>query len=200
MGVAGATKRRGTVNLMFMEGRKKTKSVRVFFALWPSEAGRAALAGWQPPLKQLCGGKAMRAETLHATLVFVGDVAEHRLEALQLAAQEVAGDPFELCWDEARYWGHNHIAYAAPRSTPEPLLQLVRQLEQALRRHRFRFDLRSYKAHVTLLRHAKWSDEPLPVLPAVDWPVREFALVQSLSDENGARYEVLARFPLSGLP
>jgi len=171
--------------------------MRVFFALWPGKAQREALAAWQGPLKKRCGGRAMRAETLHATLVFLGDVAQHRLEALKLAAQEVSGASLTLRLDQARYWGHNHIAYAAPGAVPELLGQLVSDLEQRLRRHRFRFDRRSYKPHVTLLRHAKWHDEPLPVMPPVVWRVRQFVLVQSLSDENGARYEVLARFPLA---
>ena len=181
-----------------MTRTNREKSVRVFFALWPNEAERAALASWQLPLKKLCGGRTMRADTLHATLVFLGDVAEHRLEALQLAAQEVAVAPFEVSFDTARYWGHNHIAYAAPVEAPELLRQLVSDLERALRRHRFRFDRRSYRPHVTLLRHAGWSDEPLPAMPRVAWRMRDFVLVQSLSDENGARYQVLARFPLAG--
>ncbi|HZW25420.1 MAG TPA: RNA 2',3'-cyclic phosphodiesterase [Gallionella sp.] len=172
--------------------------VRVFFALWPDAGECAALAAWLPPLRKLCGGKAMRADTLHATLVFLGDVAAHRLEALKLAAEEVGGEPFELGFDSARYWGHNHIAYAAPSVMPAPLPQLVLDLEERLRAHRFPFDSRDYKPHVTLLRHAQWRDEPLPEMPEVAWRVRDFVLVQSLSDDQGARYEVLARFPLAG--
>lgn len=168
---------------------------RVFFALWPDDAARAALAGWQPPLRQLCGGRAMLAENLHNTLVFLGNVAEHRLEALQLAAQEVEAERFDLRIDQARYWGHNHIVFAAPHETPPRLAKLAHDLEQSLGRHRFRFDRRDYKPHVTLLRHAKWTDEPLPGMPAVRWPVRDFVLVQSPS-EGESHYRVLARFPL----
>ena len=138
----------------------------------------------------------MRADTLHATLVFLGEVAQHRLEALQLAALEVTGGPFALRFDAARYWGHNHIVYAAPTEVPELLMQLVSELERALRRHRFRFEPRSYKPHVTLLRNARWSDDPLPAMLPVTWQVRDFVLVRSLSDEKGARYEVLSRIPL----
>ncbi len=175
-----------------------SSSVRVFFALWPNAAERAALAAWQPPLRKLCGGRAMRADTLHATLVFLGDVAAQRLEALKLAAQEVeaGGEGFVLRLDRARYWGHNHIAYASPSTVPDPLALLVERLECSLDRHRFRFDRRAWKPHVTLLRNAHWTDAPLPDLPPVEWLAREFALVQSLRDERGARYETLARFPL----
>ena len=149
------------------EGHRE-KSVRVFFALWPGKVERAALSAWRLPLHKQCNGRKMRPETLHATLVFLGNVPEHRLEALQLAAGEVSGKTFELRLDTARYWGHNHIVYAAPGQTPELLLQLVSELEHRLHLHSFRFDRRSYKPHVTLLRNAKWKDESLPAMPACD--------------------------------
>ena len=174
----------------------REKSVRVFFALWPDEAERTALAAWQPSLHKICGGSIMRDYTLHATLVFLGDVVTHRLEALQLAAQEVEEKTFELVLDAARYWGHNHLVYAAPRTVPPQLVQLVHDLEQCLTKHRFRFDKREYKPHVTLLRHAQWSDIPLPDMDKVVWQARSMALVQSAPDEQGANYRVLARFSL----
>lgn len=138
----------------------------------------------------------MPAHTLHVTLVFLGSVAPHRLEALQLAAQEVYDEAFELILDNARYWGHNRIVYAAPNSVPPQLVQLVHSLEQRLIAHRFTFDQRPYKPHITLLRHAQWSDTPLPEMPQVTWHAQSFALVQSQPDSQGARYQVLARFAL----
>jgi len=171
--------------------REHPSRVKVFFALWPNDDEREALSAWQPTLKKLCGGRAMRKQTLHTTLVFIGHIDADRLEALLLAAQEVVAQGFELRFDNARYWGHNHIAYAAPAQVPEQLLKLVDRLERSLRRHRFGFDQREYKPHVTLLRNAHWTDEPLPGLPPVRWRAGDFALVQSLSGE----YRVLARFP-----
>jgi RNA 2',3'-cyclic 3'-phosphodiesterase len=169
---------------------------RVFFALWPDAPEQAALSVWQQPLQALCGGRAMAAVKLHNTLVFLGNVELDRLEALKLAAQEVTGAGFQLVFDVARYWGHNHIVYAAPVTLPQHLGQLVQALEQSLLHHHFKFDPRSYKPHVTLLRHAQWTDSPLPALPPVRWQIRNFALVQSVSEGTGVRYEVLARIRL----
>lgn len=168
---------------------------RLFFALWPKAAERAALAVWQPTLQKLCGGRAMRPETLHCTLVFLGNVAAHRLEVLTLAAREVVMHPFTLELGAAHCWGHNRIVYAAPLSLPQELAGLVAGLEAALRRHGFHFDARDYQPHVTLLRHAGWTAAELLPMPVVRWHCRDFALVESLRDGNGARYEVLARFP-----
>lgn len=168
--------------------------VKVFFALWPTAAERNQLAEWQTPLNRLCGGRAMRGENLHNTLVFIGNVEQSRLEALQLAALEVSAECFELCFEEARYWGHNRIVYAAPGHVPQHLAQLVSALEQRLTMHRFKFDLREYKPHVTLLRKASWTDAPLPKMHPVCWQIQDFALVQSMLQGGAASYQVLARF------
>ena len=143
----------------------------------------------------------MRGETLHNTLVFIGEVELYGLEVLQLAAQEVGGEGFELRFDEARYWGHNHIVYAAPRQVPQQLAQLADALEQRLAAHRFKFASHhlvshEYKPHVTLLRNAHWSDAPLPAMQPVSWQIRDFALVQSAPRGGLMDYRVLARFPL----
>lgn len=171
--------------------------VKVFFALWPDAAERRVLAEWQTPLQRLCGGRAMHGETLHNTLVFIGHIELSRLEALWLAAQEVSAACFGLCFDAARYWGHNHIVYAAPGHVPQQLAQLVNALEQRLTMHRFKFEQRAYKPHVTLLRNAHWSDDPLPEMQPVCWQIQDFALVQAVHQDGLASYRVLARFALS---
>ncbi|MDP2761077.1 MAG: RNA 2',3'-cyclic phosphodiesterase [Sideroxyarcus sp.] len=169
---------------------------RLFFALCPNAAERAALAAWQAPLQELCGGKVMRPDILHCTLVFLGEVAEQHVQALCLAAREVDFHSFELDLTTAHFWGHNHIVYAAPDAVPPALNTLVFNLECALRKQRFRLERHPYQPHVTLLRHALWSDAPLPVLPRVRWQINDFALVQSLSDEQGAHYKLLSHFPV----
>ena len=179
-----------------MSNPPENPAARVFFALWPTAAEREQLAAWQKPLKRLCGGRAMRGETLHTTLVFVGQIEFGRIEALRLAAQQVSGESFELCFDEARYWGHNRIVYAAPRHTPQQLAQLVEALEQRLTGHRFNFDRHEYRPHVTLLRDAHGSDAPLPAMQPVSWRISDFVLVQSAPHDGIADYRVLARFPL----
>jgi 2'-5' RNA ligase len=170
--------------------------IKVFFALWPSASERSRLAAWQAPLVSHCGGRATRVETFHCTLVFLGDIAQSRLESLQLAAQEVHGQGFELRLSVARYWGHNHIVYAAPAEAPNLLGRLVTALEQSLSKHGFKFDQRGYRPHVTLIRKAQWQDIPLPDMRQVGWHIDDFALVQSRSRHGVADYRVLARFPL----
>lgn len=157
------------------------------------------MAAWQAPLERLCGGRVMRGEMLHVTLAFLGAVEQARLEALQLAAQEVVASRFVLRFDRACYWGHNHIVYAAPSRVPQGLGQLVDALLERLATHRFAFDAREHKAHVTLLRNARCHDVPIPQMDPVYWEVRDFALVQSVNQHGLSEYRVLARIPL-GFP
>lgn len=182
-----------------MKRTEKEPTFKLFFALWPNAAECAALGAWQPALRELCGGDIMLSDTLHATLVFLGEVAVHRLGALRLAAQETPFRSFDLCLSSARYWGHNHIVYASPDAVPAALSRFVQDLQGNLRKRSFHFDARPYQPHVTLIRHGGWKEEVFPPMPPVCWQVRDFVLVRSLGAGRGARYEILARFVASEL-
>lgn len=172
----------------------ETPTLRLFFALWPGSAERSALARWQPALHALCGGRVMRPETLHLTLAFLGQVERARLAALQQTVREVSVPSFPLCLDTLRYWAHNRIVYAAPSAPPAALGRLAAELAERLRHAGWAFDARPFQPHVTLLRSARCPAVlPLPAAP-VHWAVHDMALVSSVRDEQGAHYEVLARF------
>lgn len=186
--------RAGIIILMQQRSTSSTRSpaAKVFLALWPSAVEREQLRQWQAPLLQTCGGRAMQADTLHCTLVFVGLVVPDELAVLQDTVQNIDVAAFDLWLDRVYYWGHNHIIYAAPSCVPQQMQQLVGRLEQQLTRIHIHFDRRSYQPHVTLLRNARCKDTPLPAVPAVCWRANEYSLVQST--QQG--YRVLANFPL----
>ena len=184
------------IKCVLMTQTNGIESVRVFFALWPSDTERSTLTEWQIPLKRLAGGRVMSADSLHATLVFIGGIDQSRLDALQLTASEVNMERFELRLAQAHYWGHNHIVYAAPDQMPVQLAHLVNTLETSLNRNHFQFDRHTFKPHITLLRHAHWTDQQLPQMQPINWLVEDFALVQSRTKPDVANYRVLARFPL----
>jgi 2'-5' RNA ligase len=171
------------------------RDARVFFALWPDASVRDALDRTARMLHRSCGGRVMRRENVHLTLVFIGDIAVERLDELKSVAGAVAGRSFEFVLDQLGYWRHNRIVWAAPQSVPGPLREIVAALESGLKQAGYGFDRRPYAPHLTLLRNAR---EPR-VLPALDvpWPVSDFALVQSVRDEHGSRYQVIASWPLA---
>jgi RNA 2',3'-cyclic 3'-phosphodiesterase len=169
---------------------------RIFFALWPDTAVRDRLYRVAQAAHRGSGGRLMRRTNLHQTLVFLGTVADARVARAEAAAAGINAPPFKLEFGTTGYWRRNRIIWAAPDATPQPLSALVDALEDRLAQAGFGFDRRPYSAHVTLVRDAR-APTLLPPM-RFDWPVREFALVESGRDPHGVAYRVIARWPLSG--
>lgn len=134
-----------------------------------------------------------RADTIHLTLAFLGEADPERAAA---AASGVRAPRHELPIEQARYWPHNHIVWAGPWEMPPALAALAQSLGSALAKSGFELEERAFHAHVTLIRKAR-AKGALPLLPAVAWPVEDFALVRSELAAEGARYSVLERFALT---
>jgi RNA 2',3'-cyclic 3'-phosphodiesterase len=159
--------------------------------LWPDAAVREKLYALAQSLHKVCGGRIMRRDNLHLTLVFLGDVARAEIPQLEALAQRRRSAGFDLKFGVTGWWRHNRIIWAAPAATPESLRELVAALERALKFEGFKFDLRSYVPHITLVRDA-CAPTALPPL-AFDWQVGEFALVECARGARGHEYRVLAR-------
>ena len=169
---------------------------RLFFALWPDTAVRDELYRAAQAAHDGSGGRCMRRDNLHQTLVFVGSVAAERIAGLEAAAAAIVVPAFKLEWGTTGYWRHNRIIWAAPGAMPLPLIELVGALECVLAGAGIEYDDRPYRAHVTLVRDAR-APAVLPPL-RFDWPVREFALIESSRDPRGLAYRPIARWPLAG--
>lgn len=156
--------------------------MRLFFASWPPPAAAQQLVCWAREAQRDCGGRAAREDTIHLTLAFLGDAEP---EAALAAARQVRGAASSFVLTEARYWAHNRIVWVGPEECPAALAALARDLGEE----------REFAAHVTLIRKVR-APKRLPALPALEWPVREFVLVNSELQPEGPRYEVLERFAL----
>jgi len=159
--------------------------MRLFFALWPPRDTALALERWA----QAVEGRRTAADRIHLTLAFLGEADADKARA---AALRVQAGAFRLPLEEARHWSHNGIVWAGPHRAPPELMLLVEALQVELYREAFILERRPFAAHVTLVRKAE-APGPLPALPRVAWPAREFALVSSA----GGAYRTLERFALS---
>lgn len=179
--------------------RQRPEQARVFFALWPDEAVRRVLGGSAQDCARRLGGRAMRPETLHLTLAFIGDVALERLPALQAVGAGVACEAFSLDLDRLGFWAHNGIVWAGSRRSPAGLTQLVHTLGEGLRQAGWPGELkagRTFVPHLTLVRNVGEKRPELPALPPVEWRCERFVLVRSRLSAAGAGYEVLAQWHL----
>lgn len=140
----------------------------------------------------------MRANNIHLTLVFLGSVELARLEVLRALASDVLAMPFTMILDRLGWWKHNRVVWAAPETTPDPLLSLVHQLQAGLRSEGFDFDDRPvYSPHVTLLRNARCDAVEWPPFKPLEWAANDFVLVRSVTLPEGATYEAIGRWPLA---
>jgi len=164
-------------------------TARLFFALWPDDAVRAALVDWATALRRECGGRPTRPGNLHMTLAFLGDTDLARVDELKRAAGGVTPRDFELAVDQPGYWKHNRIAWAGASADPPALVEMVDELRAALKAARFRFDAKPFVSHVTLLRKAR-APARMPALAPIVWRGSGFALIRSVPGPDGTEYAV----------
>jgi 2'-5' RNA ligase len=165
---------------------------RVFFALWPDDATRAAISRATRDAVRASGGRPIAKERLHVTVAFLGELTAAGLDSAR-AVPPIAVGPFELSLDAIGVWPESKILWLAPTAAPAALVELEARLWQALGEGGFHAEDRIYRPHVTLARRAR----PLEAaIEPVVFPVRELALVESFPEGRNVHYEVLERWPL----
>lgn len=167
---------------------------RMFLALWPSEEVRRALWEASGKLHKVWSGRRTKPDTLHMTLVFLGDVELARLDELRNVAASMDTHRFSLNLNHASCWRHNKVGFLSPQESPPELLQLVYGLEDNLEAAKFAFDERPYKPHLTLLRNTRCTTQ-VPLEP-IRWDIEEFVLAGSSTTDHGPSYQLLGRWPL----
>jgi 2'-5' RNA ligase len=146
-------------------------------------------------------------ETLHLTLVFLGNCPEPALEAADEGFQSLRAAPLALALDGFGLFGKDkpHTAYAALAPSPD-LARLQAKAETIARRAGCPLDARRFTPHITLgrfpppaLAEAMRLERAIATTPfrAGPWEMRELTLWQSHLTPKGSHYRVLARYPLA---
>jgi 2'-5' RNA ligase len=174
---------------------------RLFFALWPTDAVRAACANATRELKVRLqpGGSPSAPDRYHLTLLFLGDQVQAAHEAAAIeAARSVRAAPFMLTLDQAGSFRHPRAMpwWLGARRTPDGIAQLYERLREAMLRANAPIERMRFTPHLTVFR-ADRALPPTPIAP-IAWPVDEFVLVRSHFDQQPMRYELLGRWPLTG--
>lgn len=165
---------------------------RLFFALWPDEAVRSALAAALPPGLD---GRPVQRDNLHLTLVFLGSIDKETRACAERAVDDVACRPFDLAFDVAGYFPRPQVVWIAPTQLPPALAILVQSLRDALAPCRLALDPRPYRPHLTLARKVR-RRPGLPAIKPIAWPVTAFSLVESRSQPGGVCYVPLRAWRL----
>ncbi|MBE9567129.1 MAG: 2'-5' RNA ligase family protein, partial [Proteobacteria bacterium] len=105
-------------------------------------------------------------------------------------------EPFELTLDHFGFFEKAKVFWVAPKTIPSALRKIHASLGDALTSCGYHGETRDYSPHVSLLRKAKSSPLDYPAF-SINWKVKDFVLVESISTEGGVRYEVIARYPFN---
>ena len=177
------------------------RAQRLFFAFWPEEAARAALAHATAKAVRYSGGRPVPAANLHVTLAFLGSVPEQRIAELQqLAAAQAAQCAREraivLSFDRFDYFRRAQVlCVLATEDDAAAAQRLASALQDASAAAGFNPDLKPFRAHVTVARKVLHAAH-LPALRPVAWHFADFALIDSRTEPSGPVYSVMESYPL----
>jgi 2'-5' RNA ligase len=145
-------------------GTRGETAVRLFYAInFPKEV-KDKLADMQNGLRrQLAAGRFTLYDNLHLTLVFIGEIPEHRAGALFDIADALRFEPFELCIEGVGSFrrGGGHILWAGVREN-DRLQALYDRLSGDVRAAGYSVEARRYTPHLTLAREAKFRPGAAP--------------------------------------
>ncbi len=169
---------------------------RLFFALWPGEATRRALYRETRAVVRHCGGRPVATDQLHLTLLFLGQVPGEAVGAVTTAAVALDCPGFTLVFDRYGWFESAQVLWLGCSAPPAPLPTLAAGLARQVRAVTGLVpDPKPFQPHVTLARKVRNPPQFPPPRP-VAWPVDGFALVESVTAPEGARYTVLETFPI----
>lgn len=162
--------------------------MRCFLAAWPDAGARERCAELTEVLRPHAEhGRVMRAENLHLTLAFIGDLPD--ATGAKVAAACASLPPLTCDWQLTHlgFFARPRVLWAGGLLMPAlgEIATRVRTLLDALQ---VGYDRKPFVPHVTLLRDVRRFDGPRDIAPPIDWPIREVALYRSGRDEHGARY------------
>ena len=193
-----------------------SESIRSFIAIELPPEVRNALADLIERVRGagVRGVRLVRAEGIHLTLKFLGDVPAEQVEGIATAVSEAASahGAFELRLGGAGAFPNRNsprVLWVGLEGELEPLRSLHRSTEDALADLGFPRDKRAFNPHLTVARIrggtyprdrrsasralvSGWSARGLGI--AVD----SVSLMRSILLPDGAVYERLASMPLSG--
>lgn len=135
----------------------------------------------------------VRLESLHMTLLFLGERSVSEIERARDAARSVTRSRFKLRLKRCEFRARQAMVWLRGERSAA-LAGLVDDLRAGLQRAEVPFDLKPFLPHVTLARKVSSATEADCDL---NWPAREFTLLRSAPNPGGSRYEAIERWPLN---
>jgi 2'-5' RNA ligase len=173
----------------------KASSRRLFLACWPDQTLQDLLDSLAQRLQKKHGGRKTVRENIHLTLIFLGQVHQHKEQQLRQQLRTLDVKQFDLELDEAGAFTHCRINWVGPRKIPKGLKDLHQALKNISHGLGIHTEERAYKPHVSLLRKAE--SQPEQAIEPIPWKVDRYCLIESKLKSDGVQYDILEEFQLA---
>ncbi|WP_090658031.1 RNA 2',3'-cyclic phosphodiesterase [Nitrosomonas marina] len=186
---------RNSSDAKIRNGNNQPNEARLFFAIQPAGKIRTILGDMAQKLAEQSGGRHIRPENIHLTLLFLGRTPKEKIPGLVSAASDISAEPFDLIIQKTRFWKRSRIIFAAAETYPPALFTLANAIRTTTRNAGFESDDRAYKPHMTLVRKAT-QHKPADFDKPIAWQVTHWLLMQSEQNKLGVRYKTLHQWRL----
>ncbi len=175
---------------------------RLFAAIRPPRQIREKLLSIMDGIR---GARWQDDSQLHLTLRFIGEVERHQAEDIAIAIGQVRHAPFEIGLDGIGQFegdGARGSLWVGVRPH-DPLVHLHKAVNSALRRAGVPPEGRAYLPHITVARLNASSGSVNDfvaehgAIASAPFAVKDFCLYESFLSRDGARYEIVERYPLN---
>lgn len=168
---------------------------RSFFALWPDAAVRERLAAHAEDIAFAAGGRALKSDTFHLTLVFMGNVPDTDLNRLAATVDRISRKPFNIGLDRLACHERSKVAWIGTSHAPQALLDMQVQLQYEVESAGFSVDQRRFQPHLSIARNID-QDFDARAIDVILWSVRTMCLVHSDTKPEGASYKIVKTWKL----
>ena len=165
--------------------------MRCFIAAWPEARARVALARLSDDVRQrIAHRRATRADDLHLTLAFIGDLNDDAAFDLADAIATLRFEPIDWQIDTLGFFAQAGVVWAGGDRI-RPLADLADHVRAWLAGMHIVYDQRPLAPHVTLLRGAR--NFATEKISPIEWRIESVALYRSAASELASRYSRVAR-------
>lgn len=140
-------------------------------------------------------GRETRADTLHLTVLFVGSIPDLRVPTLLACGDRVRTPSFRLTLDACSHFNESKVAWLGATELPPALTELHHAVRHETAADGFADAHDTFVPHVTMARHCKLFPAPRAI-PAIEWDVQDFVLIDVRATPGGPVYRVLRHWPL----
>ena len=174
-----------------IQGSLPDKPQRLFIAAFPDDQVRSALVNLQKHYELNRVGRCIKAENLHITLQFLGNIDIERIPEIANFIQQFKFDALTLPLSQVGFFPRSRVIWAGSDKECSELASLATKLRECNPLILMRTDSRRFKAHVTLARDAK--KRVSATIEPIFWRIEKCCLMRSITTHQGVRYELIAQ-------